>query len=102
MAEHAQRMLELGIKKQRIDLEANDKRLQAEDHQLAAQHQQEHEKEAHNLQMFRLCLQYQGAGATGAAQFGAQPFDNLNVFGGAARSDVPNEEVLFLEPFHCR
>ena len=31
MAEHAQRMVELGIKKQRIDLEAIEKRHQAED-----------------------------------------------------------------------
>ena len=39
MAEHVQQMLELGIKKQRIDLEVNDKQLQAEDRRLAAQHQ---------------------------------------------------------------
>lgn len=102
MAEHAQRMVELGIKKQRMDLEATDKRLQAEDRRLAAQHQREREKEAHDLQMFRLRLQYQGAGATGAAQFDAQPFDNLNAFRGVAGSDVANEEGLFLEPFRRR
>ena len=32
MAEHAQQMVELGIKKQWMDLEATDKWLQAEDH----------------------------------------------------------------------
>ena len=57
MAEHAQWMAELEIKKQHMDLEVNDKWLQAEDHRIAAQHQQEHEKEAHDLQMFHLCLQ---------------------------------------------
>jgi hypothetical protein len=90
MAEHAQRMVELGIKKQRIDIEATEKRLQAEDRRLAAQHQREREKEAHDLQMFRLRLQYQGAGA--AAQFGAQQFGDLNMFGGAAGNDVANGE----------
>ena len=56
------------------------------------------------MQMFRLCLQYQAAGATGTgtAQFGAQQFDNHNAFGGVAGSDVANEEGLFLEPFHRR
>jgi hypothetical protein len=39
MAEHAQWMVELDIKKQHMDLEATDKWLQAEDCQLAAQHQ---------------------------------------------------------------
>ena len=104
MAEHAQQMVELGIKKQRMDLEATEKRLQADDRRLAAQHQREREKEAHDLQMFRLRLQYQGAGATGTAQYGAQQFDNLNAFGGAAgtRGDVANEEGLFLEPFQRR
>ena len=117
MAEHAQRMVELGIKKQRMDLEATEKRLHAEDRRLAAQHQREREKEAHDLQMFRLCLQYQGAGAA------TEQFGNLNAFGGAAgggvpvannvaaqfsnpfgravEGDVPNDEGLFLEPF-CR
>ena len=52
MAEHAQQMVELGIKKQRMDLEVTEKRLHAEDRRLAAQHQRECEKEAHDLQMF--------------------------------------------------
>lgn len=102
MAEHAQRMVELGIKKQRMDLEASEKRLQAEDRRLTAQHQREREKEAHDLQMLRLRLQYQGAGVAGAAQFNAQQFDDLNAFGGAAAgNDVANEgaQGLFLEPF---
>ena len=94
MAEHAQRMVELGIKKQRIDLEATDKQLQAKDRRLAAQHQREREKEAHDLQMLRLRLQYQGAGAVGAQQF-----DNLNVFGGAVGNDAANDDSLFLQPF---
>jgi len=72
MAAYVQQMVELDIKKQHIDLEATEKQLQAEDCQLVAQHQQEHEKEAHNLQMFHLCLQYQGAAAVGVGQFGAQ------------------------------
>ena len=94
MAEHVQRMVELGIKKQYIDLEATEKQHQAEDCRLAAQHQQECEKEAHDLQMFHLHLQYQRAGATGTVLF-----DNLNAFGGAAGSNMVNEESLFLEPF---
>jgi hypothetical protein len=103
MAEHAQWMVELGIKKHRIDLEATEKQLQAEDCRLAAQHQQEREKEAHDLQMLHLRLQYQGAGAAnyGAAQFGAQDFGDFNAFGGAAGNDVANEEGLFLQPFYC-
>ena len=107
MAEHAQRMVELGIKKQRMDLEATEKRLHAEDRRLAAQHQREREKEAHDLQMFRLRLQYQGAGAA------AQQFGDLNAFGGAAGGGVPvaddvaaqfgNDDAgLFLEPFRHR
>ena len=103
MAEHAQRMVELGIKKQRIDLDATEKKLQAENRRLAAQHQREREKEAHDLQMLRLRLQYQGAGATGAAQFGVEPYDDLNAFGGAAGNDVANEGPgLFLQPFRRR
>jgi hypothetical protein len=120
MAEHAQRMVELGIKKQRLDLDATEKRLHAEDRRLTAQHQREREKEAHDLQMFRLRLQYQGAGAS-AQQFGnlnafggavggsvpvandvAAHFGNLNAFGGAVEGDVANNEGLFLEPFHRR
>ena len=101
MAEHAQRMVELSLKKQRMDLEATEKQLQAEDCQLTAQHQREREKEAHDLQMFRLRLQYQRAGDTGTAQFGAQRFDNLDVFEGATGSDMANGD-LFLEPFRRR
>ena len=103
MAEHAQRMVELGIKKQRMDLEATEKKLQAEDRRLTAQHQREREKEAHDLQMLRLRLQYQRTGATGTAQFGAQRFDNLdlNAFGGpgVAGSDAADEEGSFFQPF---
>ena len=66
--------------------------------------------------MFQLHLQYQGAGAA------AEQFGNLNAFGGeagggvpvandvvaqfgnpfgrAVEGDVPNDEGLFLEPFH--
>ena len=68
MAEHAQHMVELGIKKQSMDLEATEKRLQDEHHRLTAQHQRECEKDAHDMQMLRLRLQYQGAGAAGAQQ----------------------------------
>jgi hypothetical protein len=106
MAEHAQRMVELDIKKQRMDLEANDKRLQAEDRRLAAQHQREREKEAHDLQMFRLRLQYQGAGAAGVGQFGGQQFGtqqfgDSNTFGEAAESGTGNiGEGLFLPPYN--
>ena len=102
MAEHAQRLVELGIKKQRMDLEANEKQHQADDRRLAAQHQREREKEAHDLQMLRLRLQYQGVATAGIAQFGAQPFDDLNAFGGAAGGNVENENHLFLEPFQRR
>ena len=70
MVEYVQWMVELDIKKQHIDLEATKKWLQAEDHQLAAQHQQERKKEAHDLQMFYLHLQYQGAATVGVGQFG--------------------------------
>ena len=75
-------MVELEIKKQRIDLEANEKRL---DCRITAQHQCEHEKEQHAMQMLRLQLQYQGAsGVSGHAappQFGMEPFTDLNAFG---------------------
>ena len=68
MAEHAQRMVELEIKKQRMDIEANGKLLQAEDRRIAAQHQREREKEQHEMQMLRLRLQYQGgSGIAGIA-----------------------------------
>ena len=93
MAEHAQRMVELEIKRQRMDLDANEKRLQAEDRRLAAQHQREREKEAHDLQMFRLRLQYQGANAAGMAQFGGEQFGNPAAFGGGAGD-------LMLPPFN--
>ena len=68
-------MAELEIKRRRIDLEANEKQLQAEDRRLAVQHQREREKEAHDLQMFRLRLQHQGSGTTAIGQFGMQQFD---------------------------
>jgi len=59
MAKLTQCMVELEIKKQQIDLEANKKCLEAEDCQIAVQHQCECEKEQHAMQM--LCLWYQGA-----------------------------------------
>jgi hypothetical protein len=114
MAEHAQRMVELGIKKQRLDLDATEKRHHAEDRRLAAQHQREREKEAHDLQMFRLRLQYQGAGAqfgnvnafggggVPAANDAIEQFGDLNAFGGAVGGDVANDDGLFLQPFHRR
>jgi type I site-specific restriction endonuclease len=88
MVEHAQWMAELEIKKQHIDLEASEKQLQAEDHWLTAQHQWEHEKEAHDLQMFCLHLQYQGANAIGVGQFGAQQFRDAAAFEGVAGEDL--------------
>lgn len=93
MAEHAQRMVELEIKKQRMALDANEKRLQAEDRRLAAQHQREREKEAHDLQMFRLRLQYQGSNAAGIGhmgQFRAQQFGDPAAFGGGADLHLPS------------
>jgi hypothetical protein len=62
-----------------MDLEANEKQLQAEDRRLAAQHQREREKEAHDLQMFCLRLQYQGSGGT---QFRVPQFQDPEAFGG--------------------
>jgi hypothetical protein len=73
-----------------MDIEANGKRLEAEDCRIAAQHQREREKEQHDMQMLRLCLQYQGgsgvAGVAGpattpAAQFGMEQFANPGAFG---------------------
>ena len=115
MAEHAQRMVELEIKKQRIDLEANEKWLQAEDRCLAAQYQREREKEAHDLQMFRLRLQYQGASTPNAGQFVASSPDGFRVgepevfgvsepevFGGATGGGTANfgGRGLYLPPFN--
>ena len=75
MAEHAQCMAELGLKKQQMELEATGKQLEAEDYWIATQHKYKHKKEQHNMQMLCLCLQYQGgSGVTGcttpASQFG--------------------------------
>ena len=89
MAEHAQCMVELEINKQRMDIEANGKLLQAEDHCIAAQHQREREKEQHEMQMLRLRLQYQGGSgiagiaqpAAPAARFGMEGFANPGAFG---------------------
>jgi hypothetical protein len=68
MAEHAQCMAELGIKKQQMDIEANRKRLKAKDCWIATQHQHEHEKEQPDMRMLCLCLQHQGcSGITGCA-----------------------------------
>jgi len=83
MAEHEQRMAELEIKKTRLDLEAQGKQLDAEERLVAARHQREREKEQHDLEMFRLRLQFQSVssalgGASGhtatAAPFGSEPF----------------------------
>jgi hypothetical protein len=99
-------MVKLDIKKQHMDLEVTDKWLQAKDHQLAAQHQQECEKEAHNLQMFHLHLQYQEAGAVGIGQFGAQQFGvqqfgDSDMPGGVIGSGAPNlRDRLYLPPFN--
>jgi hypothetical protein len=90
MAEHAQLMAELEIKKQQMDIEANRKLLQAEDRRIAAQHQREREKKQHEMQMLHLCLQYQGgSGVAGiaqptapATQFGMEGFANPGAFGG--------------------
>ena len=104
MAEYAQQMVELDIKKQHIDLEATEKWLQAEDRRLAAQHQQEHEKEAHDLQMFRLHLQYQGAATVGVGPFGAQQFGAAHQFEDSnmlTGSSIANpREGSFLPPFN--
>jgi hypothetical protein len=75
MAEFAQRMAELELKKQRMALEADEKRLQVEAHRLSAQHQREREKEQYELQVLRLRLQYQGSNAAvGSMTF---PMDQL-------------------------
>lgn len=56
--------------------------------------------------MFRLCLQYQGAGAMGAGQFsaqqfGAHQFSDSNTFAGATGSGTANlGEGLFLPSFN--
>jgi len=89
MAEHAQRMAELDIKKQCMDLEAKGKHLEAEERLAAARYQCEREKEQHDMEMLRLRLQYQGgsgvAGISGqaatAAQFSTEPFPDTNAFG---------------------
>jgi hypothetical protein len=92
MAEHEQRMAELGIKKQRMDLEAKGKHLEAEERLAAARFQREREKELHDLEMLRLRLQYQGgSGVAGVAsipgepaataQFSTDPFPETNAFG---------------------
>jgi hypothetical protein len=80
MAEHAQRMVELEIKKRRLDLEADGKKYEAEDRRLAAQYQREREKEQHDMAMLRLRLQFQASsGVSGVsnlasgAQFGLDP-----------------------------
>ena len=104
MVEYAQWMVELDIKKQHIDLKATKKWLQAEDCQLAAQHQWECEKEARDLQMFHLCLQYQGAATVGVGQFGIQQFGAAHQFGDfnmLKGSCIANSgEGLFLPPFN--
>jgi hypothetical protein len=83
MAEHAQRMAELEIKKQRIDLEAKGKLLEAEERRIIAQHQREREREQHDMQMLRLRMQYQAVAGHGVAdaQFGMEQFASANTFG---------------------
>jgi hypothetical protein len=82
MAEHAQRMAELEIKKQRIDLEAKGKLLEAEERCIIAQHQREREREQHDMQMLRLRLQYQGVMGRGVngEQFVMEEFADTNTF----------------------
>jgi len=73
-----------------MDIEANGKHLEVEDHHITTQHQCKCEKEQHDMQMLHLCLQYQGgsgvASVTGpattpAAQFGMEQFANTGAFG---------------------
>lgn len=88
MADYDHCMVELELKKQHITFKAQEKQLEAEKHQIAAQYQSEHEKEKHDLEMLHLCLQYQGGlGGSGlaasTAQFGMGPpeqFPNSNLF----------------------
>jgi len=83
MAEHAQHMAKLELKKQWIDVEASEKQMQAEDHQTTAKHQWECEKEVHDLQMLCLCIQYQGTStAAGMGQFGMTQFAGPETFKG--------------------
>jgi len=100
MVEHVQWMAELEIKKQRINLEANNKWLQAEDHRIIAQHQWEHEKEVHDMQMLRLRLQYQGAGVSSMGQFGTTQFGDHGAFGGAGPGVQTDFGLPPLPPFN--
>jgi hypothetical protein len=87
MAEYAH-MAELKIKKQQMDIKANEKFLKAENRQIATQHQYKCKKEQHDMQMLYLYLQYQRGSsitrcAAPAAQFGPgmEGFVNQSAFG---------------------
>jgi hypothetical protein len=100
MAEHAQRMAELEIKKQRLNLEANEKRMQAEERRIIAQHQREREKEVHDMQMLRLRLQYQDAGAPGVGPFRTTQFGDNEDFAGAGLRAQTDFGLPSLPPFN--
>jgi hypothetical protein len=77
MADYAQRMKELDIKRARMDIEAREKELElrrkqteADERLALAQFQREREKEQHELQMFRLRAQYSSVAftATGVSE----------------------------------
>ncbi|KAF8222864.1 hypothetical protein L208DRAFT_1381681 [Tricholoma matsutake] len=90
----------LEIKKQRINLEANKKQLQAEECWIIAQHQWECEKEAHNIQMLHLHLQYQEAGGSGVGQFRTAQFGDNGAFGGAGLGLQTDFGLPSLPPFN--
>ena len=50
----------------------------------------QHEMEAHDLQIFHLCLQYQGAATVGAGEFGVPQFGDSNMLGGVTGSGIAN------------
>jgi hypothetical protein len=62
MAEHQQHMAELEIKKQCLTLKAQTKQLEADEHCIAAQHQCNCERELYEMELLRICMQYQGGG----------------------------------------
>jgi hypothetical protein len=86
MADCAQRLAELDIKKQRLDMEAKMKQLEVEERLAKARYEREREKDKHDLEMLRMRLQYQGVpGISGqvpnAGQFNAEPFPDTSAFG---------------------
>ena len=68
-----------------MDIEVNRKCLEAEDCQISTQHQCEHEKEQHDMQILCLHLQHQGhSGITGCATpagLGMEGLANPSAFG---------------------